>query len=39
VPISYDGRDYSQGKKITWRDGIAALWHITKFNVIAKRTW
>ena len=37
VPISYSGRDYAEGKKITWRDGVAALWHITKFNVIAKR--
>jgi len=37
VPISYSGRDYAQGKKITWRDGVAALWHITKFNIIAKR--
>ena len=33
VPISYSGRDYSEGKKITWRDGIAALWHILRFNL------
>ncbi len=33
VPISYYGRDYSEGKKITWRDGIAAIWHIIKFNI------
>lgn len=33
VPISYWGRDYSAGKKITWRDGFAALWFIFKFNV------
>lgn len=32
VPISYSGRDYSEGKKITWRDGIAALWFIFKFR-------
>ncbi|MFP3866729.1 MAG: glycosyltransferase family 2 protein [Desulfobacteraceae bacterium] len=32
VPISYDGRDYSHGKKITWRDGIAALFHIIRFR-------
>jgi hypothetical protein len=25
VPISYNGRDYSEGKKITWHDGLAAL--------------
>ena len=28
VPISYSGRDYDEGKKITWRDGVAALWII-----------
>ncbi len=32
VPISYHGRDYSQGKKITWRDGIAAIYHIIRFR-------
>ena len=32
VPISYNGRDYSEGKKITWRDGFAALWFIFKFR-------
>jgi glycosyltransferase involved in cell wall biosynthesis len=32
VPISYAGRTYAEGKKISWRDGIAALWHIVKFN-------
>ncbi|HYC54804.1 MAG TPA: glycosyltransferase family 2 protein [Candidatus Binatia bacterium] len=34
VPISYWGRDYEEGKKITWRDGVAALWFIFKFNVL-----
>ncbi len=29
VPISYSGRDYSEGKKITWKDGVQALWVIT----------
>jgi glycosyltransferase involved in cell wall biosynthesis len=33
VPISYWGRDYSEGKKINWRDGIAALYWIIKFNL------
>ena len=33
VPISYSGRDYAEGKKITWRDGIAAVWHIARFNL------
>lgn len=32
TPISYSGRDYSEGKKITWRDGVAALWHIFRFK-------
>jgi len=32
VPISYYGRDYAEGKKITWKDGIAALWHIFRFR-------
>ena len=32
VPISYNGRDYSEGKKITWKDGVAALWFIFRFR-------
>ena len=32
VPIQYHGRDYAQGKKITWRDGIAAIFHILRFR-------
>ena len=32
VPISYSGRDYSEGKKIGWKDGVAALWYIFKFR-------
>ncbi len=32
VPIQYHGRDYSEGKKITWRDGIAAVYHIVRFR-------
>jgi glycosyltransferase involved in cell wall biosynthesis len=31
VGISYAGRDYAEGKKITWKDGVAALWTIAKF--------
>ena len=34
VPISYAGRTYAEGKKISWRDGAAALWHIIKFNLV-----
>jgi glycosyltransferase involved in cell wall biosynthesis len=33
VPISYSGRTYAEGKKIGWRDGVAAFWHITRFNL------
>ena len=32
VPIQYHGRDYAAGKKITWRDGIAAVYHIIRFK-------
>ena len=33
VPISYFGRDYSEGKKINWKDGIAAFYFIAKYNL------
>ena len=33
VPISYAGRTYAAGKKIGWRDGMAALWHVVRFNL------
>jgi glycosyltransferase involved in cell wall biosynthesis len=32
VPISYSGRDYAEGKKIGWRDGIAAIFFILKYR-------
>lgn len=32
VPITYSGRDFSEGKKITWRDGFSALWTLIKFR-------
>jgi glycosyltransferase involved in cell wall biosynthesis len=32
VPITYDGRGYEQGKKITWRDGVVALWMLLKYR-------
>ena len=32
VPISYLPRSYAEGKKISWRDGAAAVWHIVKFR-------
>ncbi len=33
VPINYSGRTYGEGKKITWRDGIRALWAIAKYSL------
>jgi len=32
VPISYAGRDFSEGKKITWKDGFLALWALLRFR-------
>ena len=37
VPISYSGRTYDEGKKIGWKDGVAAFWHIFRFNVLPPR--
>lgn len=34
LPITYSGRTYAEGKKITWRDGLAALWHIIRYNLL-----
>jgi glycosyltransferase involved in cell wall biosynthesis len=33
VPISYSGRTYAEGKKIGWRDGVAAFWHILRASL------
>lgn len=33
VPISYAGREFHEGKKITWRDGFTALWYLFKYRV------
>ncbi|MGQ9810475.1 MAG: glycosyltransferase family 2 protein [bacterium] len=33
VPISYAGREYHEGKKITWRDGIKAIWYLFRYRV------
>lgn len=33
VPISYHGRTYEEGKKITWKDGVSAFFHILRFNL------
>jgi glycosyltransferase involved in cell wall biosynthesis len=37
VPISYSGRTYAEGKKINWKDGVAAFWHIARFNLSGPR--
>jgi len=33
VPISYHGRTYEEGKKITWKDGVAALYFLFKYSI------
>jgi hypothetical protein len=33
VPVSYAGRDFSEGKKISWRDGFSALWSILRYRI------
>ena len=33
VPIAYHGRTYAEGKKITWKDGFAALYYIVRFRL------
>lgn len=37
LPISYSGRTYAEGKKITWRDGLTALFHILRYNLLRPR--
>jgi len=37
LPISYSGRTYAEGKKITWRDGLAAMFHILRYNLLPPR--
>lgn len=37
VPISYTGRTYGEGKKINWKDGLAAIWHIIRFNLFVRK--
>jgi glycosyltransferase involved in cell wall biosynthesis len=32
IPITYDGRGYDEGKKISWRDGVVALWVLLKYR-------
>ena len=37
IGISYYGRKYSDGKKISWKDGLRALYSVVKYNVWAKK--
>jgi len=37
VPVTYDGRTYAEGKKITWRDGVSALRCILKYNLLTPK--
>ena len=34
VPISYEGRHWTEGKKITWKDGVTALWSLLKYRFV-----
>ncbi len=37
MPITYSGRTYEEGKKIGWKDGVAAIVHIFRFNLFPPR--
>ena len=37
VGITYRGRTYAEGKKIGWKDGVAAIWHIIRFNLFVRK--
>ena len=36
IYVHHTGRTYEEGKKIGWRDGVAAFWHIVRYNVFVK---
>ena len=36
VDVAYYGRDYSEGKKINWLDGLVAIWHIIRANLFSR---
>jgi hypothetical protein len=38
VPISYYGRTYAEGKKITWKDGLRGLWCVLRYSMVRRRT-
>jgi glycosyltransferase involved in cell wall biosynthesis len=35
IPVAYYGRTYAEGKKITWRDGVRAIWCILRYGLLA----
>jgi len=37
VPISYSGREFTEGKKISWRDGFTVLWTLLKYRIAGYR--
>lgn len=37
LPIGYDGRSYAEGKKIGWKDGVAAIWYILRCNLVGPK--
>lgn len=37
LPVSYDGRTYAEGKKIGWKDGVAAVWYILRCNLLGPK--
>lgn len=39
VPITYRGRTYEEGKKITWKDGFVAVWAILRFSLFSRSKW
>jgi hypothetical protein len=34
MPISYDSRTFAEGKKISWKDGFAAIWALIKYRFV-----
>lgn len=36
IPITYTGRSYKEGKKVTWRDGVGALWAHLKWGLVVR---
>jgi glycosyltransferase involved in cell wall biosynthesis len=38
TPISYHGRSHAEGKKITWKDGMRAMWCILRYTLLAARS-